>query len=227
MIAQDVLDASAALLNDTQLQIYNYVAQIPYLNIALDELQEECQLNNVPVTNESNTIMTIRAGTEGIGGGNGQPNLPPNFVEPLDLQERVTGNTYAFIPMSRMDFVPTNQTNSAYLLYWAWNGKSLIFIPGGSTGNVDIQIHYIKSIFKKISLSTDQIDMIGSKTFLEYRTAALCAEFIGENKTRSDDLNEMAQLALQRTLGITTKGRQAIFTRRRPFMAGWRSRRVI
>jgi hypothetical protein len=227
MIAKEVLNASAALLNDTDLSLFTYTAQIPYLNIALAELQEECELNNVPITNEGKVIITIPAGLEGIGNGNGQPNLPPDFIEPLQLQERVSGALYTFIDMTRVDYVPSNQVPTAFLMYWTYQGETINFPVGGATGNVDVLLRYIKSIFKMITTETDQINMINAKTFLTYRNAGLCAEFIGENKERADDLNGMASLALQRALGISTKGRQAIFTRRRPFMAGWRSRRVI
>ncbi len=227
MLASEVMDLSASLLNDTALSIFTYTTQIPFLNIALSELQEECELNNVPITNKTAVILSIAAGTEGIGGGNGQPSLPPNMIEPLDLQERVSGNAYSFIPMNKVEFVPSNVTPTAYLTYWAWEDEAIKFIAGGSNGVVDVKIHYIQSIFKNIASENDPIVMTNSKTFLMYRNAALCAQFIGENESRAGDLNTMAMLALGRALGISTKGRQSIFTRRRPFNAGWRSRRVI
>lgn len=227
MIASEVMDPAASLLNDTARSIFTYSAQMPYLNIALDELQEECELNNVPVTNKMVVPITIKAGINGIGGGNGRPDLPPNFVEPMELYERTSGSQYSFILMRRTEFLPVDQVPTAYLIYWQYEGEVINFIPNGATGDVDIELHYIKSIFKKIADSTDAINMINAKTFLTYRTAALCAEFIGENKSRADDLNTGAGLALARALGISTKGRQAIFTRRKPFMAGWRARRLI
>ena len=227
MIAKQVLDGSAALLNDTQLSIFTYAAQIPYLNIALQELQEELELNNVPVTNKRAAIITITSGIEGIGGGNGKPNLPPGFIEPVELFERTSGSQYAFIDMKRCDFLPVNQVPTAYLIYWSFNDGAIQFIPGGATGDVDVQIDYVKSIFVPIGSSTDQIEYDKGLIFLTYRNAALCAEFIGENKTRADDLNVLAGLGLQRALGISTKGRQQMNTRRRPFMAGWRARRIL
>ena len=105
--------------------------------------------------------------------------------------------------------------------------RTIHFIPGGATGSVDVQIHYIKNVLQPVAVSTDQIDYDKAKMYLVYRNAALCAQFIGENKERSDELNGFAGLALQRTLGIATKGKQSIFTRRRPFQAGWRARRII
>ena len=225
MLASEVMDSSAAPLNDTALSIFTYAVQIPYLNIAQNELQEECELNNVPITNKTGAIITISQGVDNIGGTG--PALPPSLIEPLDLQERVSGNQYSFANMTRVDFLPANQVPTAYLMYWAWEGEIIKFIPGGSTGIVDVKIHYMQSIFSTIASENDYIGMINAKTFLTYRNAALCAQFIGENETRAADLNAMAVLALNRALGISTKGRQSIFTRRRPFNAGWRSRRII
>ncbi len=227
MIASEVMDLVAPLLNDTALSIFTYTAQIPYLNIALGELQEELELNNVPITNKKAANITINAGVEGIGGGGSNPSLPVALIEPIELYERTVGSQYSFILMAKCDFLPVNQVPTAFLMFWQWAGDVINFIPGGATGAVEVQIHYMRDIFQNIANSTDAIDYNRAKTFLMYRTAALCAEFIGENKERSDELNGFAGLALQRTLGIATKGRQSINTRRRPFMAGWRARRII
>lgn len=227
MVAKDLFDSSAALLNDTALSVFTYVAQTPYLNIALKELQEELQLNNVPVTNRTPAVITITTGKNGIGGGAGNPDLPADFVEPLNLKERTSGNQFAFVDMKRVDFLPPNQVPSAYLIYWSYENEVIKFISGGATGPVDILLHYMASLFPKITDSNSFIRYDKGETFLIYRLAALCAEFIGENKNRSDELNLFAGTAIQRALGITTKGRQSIATRRRPFMAGWRSRRIL
>jgi len=231
MLAKEIITPVAALLNDKVMSIFTFDAQVPYLNIALVELQEELQLNNIPITNRSEEIIFLHAGNEGIGGpgkGNeGQPQLPPNLIEPLTLYERITGTNFSFFQMKRVEFIPVNQTNTAYLHFWTWIDDKIEFIPGGATSNLDIKIHYVASIFKNINTPTDEIPYNRAKSFLTYRTAALCAEFIGENQTRASDLNNNAGLALSRTLGISVKNKQSIITRRRPFMASWRTRRII
>lgn len=226
MLASDVMDSSAALLNDTAKSIFNYTAQIPYLNIALDELQEELELNNVPITDKTAVLVTVPAGISGIG-DTGQPALPPNMIQPINLYEQVQGSQNSFMLMQHYQFLPLNQTNTAYLLYWTWEGDKIHFIPGGATGPVSVQIHYLMSIFTTIAASSDSIAYDKAKMYLTYRNAALCAQFIGENKERSDELNGFAGLALNRVLGMTTKGKQDIFTRRKPFMASWRARRIM
>ena len=49
------------------------------------------------------------------------------------------------------------------------------------------------------------------------------AKYIGENPARSDELNALAMVGKDRVIGISTKGRQSITTRRRPFRQGFKS----
>jgi hypothetical protein len=91
-----------------------------------------------------------------------------------------------------------------------------------------VKFNYIVDTIPDITAGTlgTNIPIINSESFLQYRTAGLVAEFIGENVERAADLNSMAQLALDRFLGINVKGRQAVFTRKRPFMAASRTRTI-
>ena len=220
--AADVMNRSGALLNDSSLSIFTYAAQIPYLNVAMDELQELFEENNVPATNVVSSVITIAAGVTTLDTAAG---LPTNLVEIQMLGERNSGTTDSFIPMTRVDYLPQTAVVTVQLVYWAWIGEVIKFI--GATTNRDVELNYIKDLFTTVTTSTDPISLINSKSFLSYRTAALCAEFVGENKERADSLNGDAILALQRTLNISTKGRQAIFTRRRPFMGSYRRRGII
>lgn len=220
--AATVMDRAAALLNDSSLSIFTYVAQIPYLNVALDELQELFEENNIPSTNKVSAVIPITTGTVTLDGAAG---LPSDLVEIQSLGERTTGTTDTFIPMIRVEFLPQTLVQTMQLIYWAWIGEVIKFI--GATSDRDVELNYIASLFSTITASTDTISAINSRSFLAYRTAALCAEFIGENPERAESLNADAILALSRTLNISTKGRQSIVTRRRPFMANYRNRGVL
>lgn len=217
------MKASAALLNDVALTNFTYVAQIPYLNMALVDLKEILELNNVPITNQSsNTALTITAGVTKIA-RNTNPSLPLDLIEIRHLWERDAGTTEDFMPMTKKEFLPNTTIQISQLVYWAWINDELRFV--GATTDRDLRMDYVCDPFAPILVETDVIHYDRAQAFLNYRTAALCAQFIGENKERSDDLNTLAGLAVDRTLGITTKPRQAIATRRRPFMASLKVRR--
>lgn len=221
--AGSVMDGSASLLNDTAKAQYSYTVQIPYLNIALAELQELFLENNIPVTNKRSAVLSVPTGTTEIIFG-GTPTLPSDLVEIQQLGERNTGTTDSFTKMTRVEFLPMVEVLTIQLIYWSWIGDEIQFL--GATSDRDVEMNYIGNIFTDVTAFSDVLDIIGGKTYLTYKNAALCAMFIGENPERAEILNGQATLALNRALNIPIKGKQAIITRRRPFMASFRDRGI-
>ena len=156
------------------------------------------------------------------GISNSLSNLPADLIEIRQLWESPHGDDN-WTPMSRKDFIPHYLEHSVTnkFLYWAWDG-TIQLLPAST--DIDLKIDYIKPIFTKVELANVSIDIPvkNIKSYLGYRTASLCSMYIGENPERAGALNQDAETALARTLGISNKGRQAISTRRRPFRAGWK-----
>lgn len=222
LTAGTVMNASAALLNDTQKQQYNFVVQIPYLNIALQELQEIFEQNDVAVTAKTSLEITIPVGYDHIAYDNGvNPTLPDDFIEPQKVWERANGSEL-YIPMTKVGLLPLNRTSVGSFSIYVWARQEIRFPT--STRINDIKIDYIRNLFLPIVDENSGINVVNAATFLEFRNAALCAEFIGENKSRADSLSNDAGMAVDRSLGISSKGGQSIITRRRPFRAGYKSR---
>lgn len=227
LTAGTVLDAMAVLMNDPSKTKYTNAKMIPLLNIALQELREVFELNNVPVTDTfTSDPINIPAGYDHIAFNNGlNPSLPTDLVEPKVVWERPEGID-PFIQMTRLDFLPREwsgvETNQ--FIWYTWQAQEIRFLP--SNQDNDIKLDYIRQIFPPVTDANSQINVINAATFLEYRGGGLCAEFLGENPTRATSLNTDAILALDRVVGIGTKGRQAITIRRRPFRGGYK-RRVI
>lgn len=225
-----VMEKSSALLNDTSQQIFTNVNQLPYLNIALKELQEQFALNNIPVTKKTSSIINVPAGITEIGfqvtPPTTNPVLPNDLVEIEQIWERLEG-TNPFIPMTKVDYLPhylEGQLVSNFI-WWSWEGQKILLLE--SNQDNDLKLDYIKHLFPEIEDEDDPINVINSESFLHYRVAGLCAEFIGENKERADSLNTMAIAAIERSIGISVKGGQLIRTRRLPFRAGYKSRNYI
>lgn len=219
--AGDVMDSAAALLNDSQQQIYTYAVQIPFLKVALRELREYLELSNIPVTNEVDTVLAIPAGTTVISFIT-TPALPTDLISIRQLFERVQ-DTNPFFPMTKVEYLPAwieGQEQYSFNV-WAWINNE-IRLPSCVQIN-DLKLNYIREITNIVD-ENSQLELINGQTFLEFRCAALCAEYIGENKTRADDLNINAQSALDRSIGIENKAKQSIFTRRRPFRSSYKAR---
>lgn len=223
MLASDVLNSVRALLNDTNTQQFTNTYLLPYLNMAISELNEIAEQNNVQVTNATSVPVTIAVGVDNIGGSGG-PDLPPNLIEIQQLYERTSGTSEDYTEIVRKNFLPETEILTNWLGVWAYENQIIKFL--GALSIREVKIHYISSRVNAVTDGTNPISLINSESFLNYRTAALAAEFTGENKTRADSLNSNAGLALDRFLGIDSKARQTIMTRRRPFMARYKSRGI-
>lgn len=223
ILASSVMDKAAALMNDVAKQEYTYTVQLPYLEIALQDLKKELQLNNSPVTNEVSAVIEVDAGVSSIGFGGVDPKLPDNLIEIQQLWESPRG-TNTWTPMTRMEFLPhyIDDVETNQFLIWTWQDNRIVF-PEADANN-DLKLDYIQDLFTgDIDENTD-ILVINSDSYLQYHTAALLAKFCAENDTRAETLESEARAALDKMLGIDNKGRQQIVTRRRPFRATWKGR---
>lgn len=223
--AEMVADKVAVLMNDTQKAVYKFDTVLPYLNIACTDLQETFEQNNIPVTNAAPFIFHIDANTD--------PNiqvielkaLPVDLVEIERLWESPRGQNN-WIPMTRKDTIPYYMEGAPtnMFVWWTWEEQKIKLLP--STSDNDIKMDYIRSLFPELTNKGDSINVINARSYLQYHTAALCSMFIGENEARAKALEDKAVEAMDKSLGISTKGQQQIVTRRRPFMARFKSRGV-
>ncbi len=224
----EVLDASAALLNDVAKSNYTNAAMMPFLNMALRELQEIFQLNNIPVTDTVSAVINVPAGITAVGFSPAivvpnTPYLPDDLIEPKMLWEREE-DINPFVPMTKLDMLPRQQEGVELnqFIWYTWQSNEIRFMAANQDN--DIKMDYIRRLFVTVTDADDEIAVTNCLSFLQYRTASLCAEFLGENKTRATELNNDAGLALDRSIGIGTKGRQNITIRHRPFRASYKQR---
>src|ERR1700756_2713223 len=103
-----VMDSAAALLNDVAKSTYTYTVQLPYLNMALQELQEVFELNEVPMVDTvTSNPLTLPANTSFIS-FTSTPALPTNLIEPQIVWERTAGiNPYTQV--TRLEYLPRNE----------------------------------------------------------------------------------------------------------------------
>lgn len=226
LVASTVMNAAAAAMNDSARVTYTYAAQLPYLRMALQELQEYFELNSIPVTEDVSAVIEMDAGqTTIVYNGVGVPTLPSDLINPKQLWESGRGLDQ-YIPMTKLQFLPQNWggVQTSQFIYYVWQ-KQQIKVLAANQDN-DIKIDYVRDLFPDIPNidENSQINVINASSFLAYRTAALMAELIERNKPSADALNGFAGLALDRATGIESKGKQSIVTRRKPFRQGWKNR---
>jgi len=251
--AGQIMDRVANLLNDPSKTDYTYAVQIPYLNMAIEQFSDLMAEANAPLTNMisfhySLTPIIVKAGQNYIVYPEYEqpgipsdfwPRLPPELVEVQEVEERpyvprnlaigglpvILGSenadfgTYTKLP--RKEFVEVRpRTNS--LQYWVYENMTIRTNP--ATIDMEVVIKYIYQGIPYIVNENTVITYVGSRTYLSYKTAALCAMFIGENETRAAVLESEAEKAVDRAIAIGNKGRQQIVTRHKPFRAAYKMR---
>lgn len=216
-------------MNDAAQTNYTNTACLPYFNLALDELQEIFEQNDIPITNETSAAITVKAGVNSIGLDT-TPSLPSDFIELKQLWESQSGLNQ-WTEVGKREFIPhyiEDDVNITQFLIYAWE-HGRIKVKSAVQDN-DLKLDYTASMFNTPILIKDinvNLPFTNIKTYLEYKTAALCAMFIAENETRALALDSLTGTALSRALGIPIKGMQSIITRRRPFRQAFKSRRTV
>jgi len=228
--AAEIMDRVAQLLNDPAKTDYTYVVQMPYLNMAIDELIESSENYNNSIHNITSAPITIPVGKNAIFPTPPDLIIPPgyiaypnNLVDIQEVLERNPGGNDTFIALPKKEFIQAYpQTGS--LSYWAWEHQVIKFNPIGANTPKEVILRYITHSTTLVIDPTTVIPIINCRSYLSFKTAALCAMFIGENQTRAQVLEAQADEAMERITNMSNRGRQQIMTRHRPFRAGWKTR---
>lgn len=204
LLASEVMDSAAAVMNDVNKTVYDYDTQIPYLKLALQELEEIFELNSLPVTEFSSAAIPVAANVTDLEfNAVGQTRLPDNLIEIQGIWE--WSNSF-WSPLSRGSYV--------------WKGSKLCLQESNNAR--EIKIDYIGSLFPKYLRSDTILPVQNAFGYLSYKTAELIADMIEHNMERAQTNGGRALAALDRISGITIKAKQNIMARRRPFRSAYR-----
>lgn len=217
----DILGQVRALLNDQDDQIYHDNVVLPFFRQAYDDLRLAAENYSIPITNASSAQIVLPAGALTLG-SDGNPSLPQDLVEILSISERPAGQETNYIRLRRKEFLPHGLTQTAYLGIWSWQNQIVKFV--GATGDIDLKLDYVADPFGVIINENSVVQYTNCRNYLQYRTAALCAGYIGENESRRDSLNNEATILVDLLLNQAIKTKQSIATRRHGFR---RNRRYI
>lgn len=204
LLASEVMDLSAAALNDIDKTTYDYDTQLPYLKLALQELQEVFELNSLPITEQSSGTIPITTRTSVIEfNAVGPLRLPDNLIEIQRIWEWV--GTF-WNPVARGA--------------WVWKNNQLNFFSPYQSA--EIKIDYIGSLFPKYLRADTILPVQNAIGYLAYKTAELISDMVEHNDARASTNHARAEASLDRINGITVKAKQSIVARRRPFRAGYK-----
>lgn len=157
--ALDAAILARALCNDQSGSLFSDSYLLPFLNAAYRNTQialanagkqsftEDYVILSIPAVTAVDPGLDVEVAFTGISGNvtpANTPALPGDLIEPLELQERLTGSTDLFRPINNMTAhggLPSLPQDGA-LRYWEWRGDALCFI--GSTQANDVRLRYRK-----------------------------------------------------------------------------------
>src|SRR3990172_1697210 len=183
LLASTVMDLAAARMNDVTRSIYPYSVQIPYLNMALLELQEIYEANNVPVTDQTAAIIEVDAVTPTVileipfddNVATGVPGFLPNDLIEFKVAWQSTRDLNQWTRFTPVDYLAQYQLNAQISCFnnyqWATNCMKVL----SANADNDIKLDYIRSIFPTVTSEEDELFVINGVSFLFNRTASLLA----------------------------------------------------
>jgi len=203
------LSEAQALLNDPAGSTYTNTKCLPFLRRAYEELQNNLQINDVPIVLEQSAAITVAAGATTV------PNATLlDMILPIWLEERAPGETdidWLYMTPARWEI---NRSLNDILEFWIWRDEVIHLL--GATGNREVRVKYLKSL-DRILDQNDPILVSNANNFLASKTASQMARMIKKDIKLADSLDIEAGRALGLLIGIATKGQQLLPTRRQSF----------
>lgn len=225
---QAIDEARRVYLNDSAGQRYTDARMFDIFKSSLDIILLKLVESEVPYTKLTTEVGPAVASATSIAVlGSGLPGAPA--MVPIRVYEKPVGDT-TWTPMIEQDWVPLDLTPGKYRGYWRWGSnspntpRSLLLFPAGTTSTtflVDCRI-----ATPTLAASDDTIYLPGMRSYFAARIAALAATFIGNNPTKGQQCEAIAQSILDSYLNINAKKNQSMPHSRRAFgtwkRSGWR-----
>jgi len=214
MLASEVMDAAAALMNDAQKFTWGYTQLLPYLRRAYGTMELHLFLNGVRDLKEVSAVLQVTALSPTV------TLLPTDFVQAISMEERASGSTDVFFPVVESDWEQDLKSDS--ILYWNWRESGLKINPPNV--NREIRLKYRKGLTPILGENTN-ITILLSKPYLSAKTAANASAFGAANAERAAILNSEANSELSMLINSEIRNQQGVSFRRRGYGAARRARR--
>lgn len=214
--AGSILQLSATLLNDASQNTYSDDVLFPFLVIAYQELQAECDANGISI------VKDILASTD-VDEGEITLEPPDDLIAPIALYERAQNSTSEddWVKMTQKEWEPNLEPSSS-LLYWTWREGEFKFV--GATTDREVRIRYLRDLDSLTDANSNIANVANARLFLQYETAALCSASILKIEKTTNRLEDKAQRYLALTMVVEVKNNQSFVTTRRPFGSTLRNR---
>lgn len=229
-LTSQVLQQAAIYLNDASMTRYTPPLLLPFmqdafrkLETALLEMGSDVMKSSVDndfwppdTTGAVSQVILVSPSTIPIDILGGNPTYKA-MVYPIRIFERLQNSDEDWVPMKPVawEFI-NSRTPDVALRYWAFRGFH-IYGPGCTTLR-ELRIEYTKLHFDMTDGGDyDAVIRPESYLYLILRTAALAANYQGENPTRAAQLDTDAREELEKILQMATHQLQLYPRRRRGY----------
>lgn len=213
MLASEVMDEAAALMNDAGKLTWGYTQLLPYLQRAYRTMELHLFLNGVRSLKEVSAIIPVPALSTEL-------TLPQDFVQPIAMGERALGSTDAYFPVTESDW--DKGLDSDVINFWVFREESIkINAPRLQR---EVILRYRKGLSTIIGENSN-ITVLLAKPYLSAKTAANASGFGAANMERAGVLNAEANDCLNMLINAEIRNQQGTKFRRRPYGYSRRARR--
>jgi hypothetical protein len=213
MLASEIMDEAAALMNDAGKLTWGYTQLLPYLKRAYGTLELHLFLNGVRDLKEVSAIIPVNALAPTI-------DIPNDFVQAISVEERAQGSPDAFQLTTESDWEVDFKSDA--ICYWNWREDSLKI----NSPNIprEVRLRYRKGLQPIIGEGSN-ITILLSKGYLSAKCAANASAFGASNVERASILNTEASECLNLVINSEIRNQQGVRFKRRPYGHARRARR--
>jgi hypothetical protein len=214
--AEDALNLTRALINDSAGSVFNDTVLTPLLNSAYRGLQRQLAEAGVSVL-VSQVDLELPLLTNGVTTKQisdiSDPQLPTDLLAPHQLWEQLTGSCDLFVPMEKITGGLPNLQPTTYLRMWEWREDMINLV--GASSEITVRLRYEK-LLPQLVLGTDPILIRACTDTLAYATSALAARVRGA-RALAADMQAAAYQATNDLIERYIRPEQFKGRRRKPF----------
>jgi hypothetical protein len=207
--AGSVILRAANHLNDSSQLVYTTPVLLPFLNMALDELEGELAVFGLSALKKTTVTIPVPANSPSI------PAMPVDFVEPLSLRERISGSTDDWTPITEVSDIDPNMDNVPSIIQWTIRNVTIFINP--PQVDREVVLDYVGGLTQASSAGT-AIDIEASREYLGLVTARNAASDLGNSPSKAKTFDSRIERAQDRIIRRFLNNTQmAMGVRRRPY----------
>lgn len=206
-IADDVMVDVAAKLNDPSRSVYTNTVQLPFVGMANRELQILLELNGIPLLKDKSIGITVPANSVEL------PQYPPDFIEPIILQERAFGSLDGFVDMEEREWVPDEPATNS-LRFWVFQDGVIKLL--GAKQDREVKMKY-RRVLNPLTVAGSNIEIADAQPWLVARVCQMIENDVMNSPTRANERIPEVRDAKDNLIRKLLKNTQALGVRRRPY----------